>query len=193
MKKQNKPGDSKAKPRKRQVKGRYCQDSFVKPGEVLRFAEQLKEEGLWPKKIGKKTLIQNKRKYQHRQQLSDMQAYYEKTLFQTELKILEDTFSAISQNLHDNIGSNISTAILLLYKDENMSASEQEVNRKEALSILDKIVDDLKYLARSLNPDYLYKIGLSEAIQQRIEQLAKTKKYELKLSLNESPRQLDKK
>src|SRR5438270_3544988 len=104
-------------------------------------------------------LIQNKRKYQHRQQLSYMQAHYEKTLFQTELKILEDTFSAISQNLHDNIGSNISTAILLLYKDENMSASEQEVNREEALSILDKMVDDLKNVARSLNPDYLFRIG----------------------------------
>ncbi len=137
--------------------------------------------------------IQNKRKYQHRQQLSLMQAHYEKTLIQTKLKILEDTFSAISQNIHDHIGSNISTAILLLYKDESMSASEQEINRNEALFILDKIVDDLKNLARSLNPDYLYRIGLSEAIQQRIEQLAKTKKYELKLSLNESPRQLDKK
>ncbi|HEV8283030.1 MAG TPA: ATP-binding protein [Chitinophagaceae bacterium] len=138
-------------------------------------------------------LIQNKRKYKHRQQLSEMQAHYERTLLQTELKILEETFSAISQNLHDNVGSNISTAMLLLYKDENMNASEQEINRKEALAILDKIVDDLKNIARSLNPDYLHRIGLNEAIQQRIEQLAKTKKYELELSLDGNPQQLDKK
>ena len=138
-------------------------------------------------------LIQNKRKYKHRQQLSEMQGHFEKTLLQTELKILEEAFSAISQNLHDNVGSNISTAMLLLYRDENMNASEQEENRKEALAMLDKIVDDLKNIARSLNPDYLFKIGLSEAIQQRIEQLTKTKKYELELLLNETPQQLDRK
>ena len=112
---------------------------------------------------------------------------------QTELKVLEKTFRAISQNLHDNIGSNISTAMLLLYKDENMNALEQEANRKEALVILDKIVDDLKNIARCLDPDYLLRVGLKEAIQQRIDQLTKTKKYELELSLNEIPRQLDRK
>jgi two-component system NarL family sensor kinase len=138
-------------------------------------------------------LIQNKRKYKHRQQLSEMQGHFEKTLLQTELKILEETFSAISQNLHDNVGSNISTAMLLLYRDENMNAFEQEGNRKEALAMLDKIVDDLKNIARSLNPDYLFKIGLNEAIQQRIEQLTKTKRYELELLLNETPQQLDRK
>jgi signal transduction histidine kinase len=112
---------------------------------------------------------------------------------QTEFRVLEETFRAISQNLHDNVGSNISTAMLLLYKDENMSALEQDANRKEALIILDKIVDDLKNIARSLNPDYLFRVGLKEAIQQRIDQLTKTKKYELELSLHEIPQHLDRK
>jgi len=124
-------------------------------------------------------LIQNKRKYKHKQQLSEMQGHYEKTLLQTKLKILEETYSAISQNLHDNIGSNISTVMLLLYKDEKIDLAEQEENRKEALGMLDKIVDDLRNIAHSLNPDYLDEIGLSEAIKQRIDQLAKTKKYEI--------------
>jgi signal transduction histidine kinase len=83
--------------------------------------------------------------------------------------------------------------MLLLYKDENMSALEQDANRKEALIILDKIVDDLKNIARSLNPDYLFRVGLKEAIQQRIDQLTKTKKYELELSLHEIPQHLDRK
>lgn len=122
-----------------------------------------------------------------------IQAIKKSTKVQTELKVLEETFRAISQNLHDNIGSNISTAMLLLYTDENMSVSEQEANRREALVILDKIVDDLKNIARSLNPDYLFRVGLKEAIQQRIDQLTRTKKYELELSLNEIPQHLDRK
>lgn len=127
-------------------------------------------------------LIQNKRKYRHKVQLADMQAQYEKTLLQTQLKILDETYSAISQNLHDNIGSNISTAMLLLYKDEKMDAAELESNRKEALIILDKVVDDLRNIAHSLNPGYLDEIGLTEAIKQRVDQLVKTKKYEIELS-----------
>lgn len=136
-------------------------------------------------------LIQNKRKFKYRQQLVQMKGYYEKTMLEAELKILEDTFKAISQNLHDNVGSNISTAMLLLYKDKNMDDKEHDLNRQEALGILDKIVDDLKNIAHSLNPDYLDQIGLGEAIKQRVEQLSRTKKYKIELQQDGSYRKLD--
>jgi two-component system NarL family sensor kinase len=60
-------------------------------------------------------LIQQKRKLRHQQQLLEINNRYEKSLLESRLKIQEETFQAISQNLHDNIGSNISTAMLLLY------------------------------------------------------------------------------
>lgn len=135
--------------------------------------------------------IQQKRKFRYRQQLSEIQGKYEKTLLETELKIQEQTFKAISQNLHDNIGSNISTAMLLLYKDATMTEPEIETNRKEAIIILDKIVDELKHIARSLNLDYLNEIGLNEAIRQRIQQLEKAKKHEITFSMNEAPQKLN--
>ncbi len=136
-------------------------------------------------------LIQHKRKFKHRQQLADIKNRYEKTLLETELKIQGETLKAVSRNLHDNIGSNISTAMLLLYKDENMGQQEFEPNRQEAISMLDKIVDDLKNIARSLNPAYLTEIGLTEAIRQRVQQLEKTKKYAIDFVLNETPATLD--
>ena len=136
-------------------------------------------------------LIQHKRKFRHRQQLTDIKNQYEKTLLETELKIQGETLKAISRNLHDNIGSNISTAMLLLYKDDHMDQQEFEPNRKEAISMLDRIVDDLKNIARSLNPAYLTEIGLSEAIRLRVQQLEKTKKYAILFSLNEAPKTLD--
>jgi signal transduction histidine kinase len=136
-------------------------------------------------------LTQHKRRFLHKQQLAEVKSKYEKTILQTELKILEETYKSISQNLHDNVGSNISTAMLLLYKDEKMNSEEIETNRKVALGILSIIVDDLKNIARSLNPDYLYQLGLSEAIKQRSDQLEKTKRYELELYINECPKKLD--
>ena len=136
-------------------------------------------------------LIQHKRRFLHQQQLAEIKSKYEKTILQTELQILEDTYKSISQNLHDNVGSNISTAMLLLYKDEKMNSTEIETNRKEALGILSIIVDDLKNIARSLNPDYLYQLGLSDAIRQRSDQLEKTKRYELDLYIKEAPEKLN--
>jgi len=81
-------------------------------------------------------LIQQKRKHRHQQQLLEINNRYEKSLLESQLKIQEEIFQAISQNLHDNIGSNISTIMLLLYKDEQMKPEELESNRKEALAML---------------------------------------------------------
>jgi two-component system NarL family sensor kinase len=136
-------------------------------------------------------LIQQKRKFVNRQRFTDLQNQYDKTLLQTELKNQEETFKAISQTLHDNIGSNISTAMLLLYKDGSMTPLEFDTNRMEALTVMDKVVDDLKNIARSLNPDYLWEIGLTEAIRQRLAQLSKTRRYQLDSQLEEAPAVLD--
>lgn len=135
--------------------------------------------------------ITQKRKFRHKKQLYDMQNLYEKTMLQTELKIQEQLFKAISQNLHDNVGSNISTAMLLLYKDEAMTKEEIESNRKEALIMLGNVVDDLKHIARGLNPDFLHEIGLCEAIRLRIMQLEKTNRYQIRLFLPELKKILD--
>jgi signal transduction histidine kinase len=135
--------------------------------------------------------IQQKRKHRHQQQLLEMNSRYEKSLLESRLKIQEETFQAISENLHDNIGSNISTAMLLLYKDEQSSTEETENNQKEVLIILDRVVDDLKNMARSLNAGYLENIGLNEAIRHRTEQLKRSKKFEIDLFINDIPKRLD--
>ncbi|HET9278976.1 MAG TPA: ATP-binding protein [Flavitalea sp.] len=136
-------------------------------------------------------LIQQKRKLRHQKQLLEMNNIYEKSLLESQLRIQEETFQAISQNLHDNIGSNISTAMLLLYKDEQSSDQEMEDNRREALGMLDRIVDDLRNLARSLNAGFLDDIGLNEAIRSRVQQLERSKKFSIKLSIDEIPQQID--
>ena len=136
-------------------------------------------------------LIQQKRKHRHQQQLLEVNSRYEKSLLESQLKIQNETFQAISQNLHDNIGSNISTTMLLLYKDEQTGTEEQESNRKEALQMLGRIVDDLKDIARNLNVDYLENIGLNEAIRQRTDQLKRLKKYSVELDLNDIPDKIE--
>jgi two-component system, NarL family, sensor kinase len=136
-------------------------------------------------------LFQQKRKHQHREQLAQMQNLNEQALLKSKLKIQEDTFLAISQNLHDSVGSNISTAMLLLYKDEHSTPEEIESNQQEVLSILDKVVDDLKNIARSMNAGYLENIGLNEAINNRIGQLCRSRKYKIESTMDVMPQRLN--
>ena len=120
-----------------------------------------------------------------------MNAHHEKSLLEGQLKTQEELLRAISENLHDNIGSHISTVMLLLYKDDRVGAEEQAVNQNEALRILDTVVDDLKNMARSLNAGYLESIGLQEAISQRLEQLKRSKRYEVEFRFNDNYKILD--
>jgi signal transduction histidine kinase len=136
-------------------------------------------------------LVQQQRKLRHQKELIELNSQYERSLLESRLKIQEETFQAISRNLHDNIGSNISTAMLLLYRDEHVSDEEMEINRREALDMLDRIVDDLKNIARSLNAGYLEDIGLNEAIRHRVHQLERSRKFSIELTLDEMPRRLD--
>lgn len=136
-------------------------------------------------------LFQQKRKLLHRQQVKNIESGFEKTLLQSELKVQEETFRAISQNLHDNIGSNVSTAMLLLYRDAQMTPDEAEANRLDALNVLGTIVDDLKDISRSLNPGYLEEIGLTDAVRLRIEQIKRSKRYGIRFVVNERPKPLE--
>lgn len=136
-------------------------------------------------------LIQQKRKHRHQHQLLEMNNQYEKSLLESRLKIQEETSRAISENLHDHIGSDISTAMLLLYKDEQVNKEEEDANRKEALSMLSVIVDDLKDISRSLNSGYLEEIGLNEAVRHRMALLERSKKYEIELWLDDMPSRLN--
>jgi signal transduction histidine kinase len=135
--------------------------------------------------------LQQKRKLKHQKELIEINARHERLLLQVQLETQEQLFKSISENLHDNIGSHISTAMLLLYKDDRVGTEERELNQNEALRILDRVVDDLKNLARSLNAGYLENIGLREAIFQRLEQVKRSKRYEVDFNFNACDKILD--
>ena len=113
-------------------------------------------------------LIQQKRKFKHRQQLVEIKSQYENTLLKTQLEVQEQTFKAISQNLHDNIAADISTAMLLLHPHTGISLELSEQNKSIALKTLDKVIEDMKNLARYMNPSFLSTIGLEEAIRRQL-------------------------
>lgn len=117
---------------------------------------------------------------------------FQNTLLQSQLEIQEQTFKAIAQEIHDNIGQALSLAKLTLGtipENENETVSEK-INTSK--SIIGKVIRDLRDLSRSINTDHIASIGLLQAIEEEIQLLDRSGAMEARLEVNGNPARLDK-
>jgi signal transduction histidine kinase len=101
--------------------------------------------------------------------IKDKQAF-QQTLLTAQIETQEQTFENISQELHDNIGQQI-TAL-------NFQLQNQKLKQPENKEWLDRLSDrvstialQLQTLSHSLNPNWLQQQGLVSAIGQELERL----------------------
>jgi two-component system NarL family sensor kinase len=119
----------------------------------------------------------------NRMEKNELHFQFQRTLLQTQLEIQEQTFKNISQEIHDNIGQVLSLAKL------NLSAIE--LNREEdyrekaigAKQLISKAIQDLRDLSRSLNTDYVSRMGLEKAIEYELDIIRKSAMYETDLTV----------
>jgi len=120
--------------------------------------------------------------YQKKQRLffqekQHMQSTFQNTLLQTRLEIQEETFKTISQEIHDNIGQSLSFVKLNLNTIDDRVPPDIKEKLLESKDLLSKSIQDLRDIARSLNPDFISEIGLHAAIEQQLLLLEKTGQY----------------
>jgi len=109
-------------------------------------------------------LYQRRQKRQE-QDLERMKDAYEKEELRSQLEIQENTFKAIAQELHDNIGQMLSVVKLslsVLPIDKTHGAYEQVQNSQQ---ILNKAIYDLSNLTKSLHTDRIAQVGLADSIR----------------------------
>jgi two-component system NarL family sensor kinase len=117
--------------------------------------------------------------YQRRQRRQDeemlrMKDQYEKEVLLSQLEIQENTFKAIAQELHDNIGQMLSVVKITLSAlplDKEHKAYEHIINSQE---ILHKAVADLSNLTKSMHTDRIANLGLVESIRSELTAIGKT-------------------
>jgi signal transduction histidine kinase len=106
--------------------------------------------------------------------IHQMQQKFNQEILQTQLEIQEQTFHNISQEIHDNIGQTLSVVKL------NISSINAELDKTDSYRIsqskelVDKVIQDLRDLAKTLNTDYIENIGLMKAIGQQLQVLQRT-------------------
>lgn len=121
----------------------------------------------------------SRKKIEHLKQMKDLQFEYGQTLLKSQLEIQEQTLRHISREIHDNIGQVLSLVFLNL----NTLKSPDTEKLKFTSGLVTKAIDDLRGLSKSLNPDRVHTIGITESIKTELAQLERTGIFQTTLTI----------
>lgn len=122
-------------------------------------------------------LISQKRKFLYAKRITDIQHNFEQEVLKTQVETHVQTLETISQELHDNVGTMVSIAVVHLknFTESNASSSTDRSAITESQKILEEALDVLRDISRSINPDNISRHGLIHAFKNEIELIRRTK------------------
>jgi two-component system, NarL family, sensor kinase len=126
--------------------------------------------------------VSQRRRFQHQQQLVELKNVYEREVLKTQLETQSQTFAMISQELHDNVGTLISMGIVHLKSLPEVLGEAADKNISEANKTLDEAMGILRDLSRSINPEYIQKLGLSQSIRNELDRFKRAKMFTTKFN-----------
>jgi signal transduction histidine kinase len=109
----------------------------------------------------------------------------EAQLLKTQLELQEQTFQHISQEIHDNIGQALTFVKLNMHTIDLHKPEETENKLSESKALIAKAIQDLRYIAKSLNTDFINEAGLAACIEHQLHFLEKTGLYTTSLSIDD--------
>ena len=108
-------------------------------------------------------VVYRKRQYQHQQEL-----------LHARLEIQENIFKNLSEEIHDNIGQELSVLKLTLSVISLKKEEEAEKFISESKGMVNHIITSISDLSKSLHTDRIVKIGIIEAVRFELEKIEKT-------------------
>ncbi len=129
------------------------------------------------------SLILQKKQLDYYTNLKAVKFTYDKELYKAQLEIQEQTFQQISREIHDNVGQFLSLAKLSLTTLDMDSREETESGILEISEILEKALEDLRDMSKSMNPEIIRKGGLKRAIEMQVGFLQRGGKYHVTFNI----------
>ncbi|OMP81023.1 sensor histidine kinase [[Flexibacter] sp. ATCC 35208] len=123
--------------------------------------------------------LYQKKKFRHQQELIEMREQFNHVLLQSRLAIQEQTLDHISKELHANFSHLVSLININLQEILPQAPANQRENILETKSLAKQLMSELKALSANLNTDHIIHIGFVKALENELNRLAKTKKYEV--------------
>lgn len=123
-------------------------------------------------------LLYIKKRVNLKQQNENLKIAFNQELLQTQIEIQEETFSHISEEIHDNIGQVLSFLKLNLNLKEGLSKAELEEKISSSEELVSAVIKDVRNLSKSLSYDYIKQFGLNEALKNEINRINLTGAFE---------------
>jgi len=132
-------------------------------------------------------LLFNRRHIDHQRRITTLKSDFEKTLLSTQLEIQEQTFQNISREIHDNIGLSLTLAKLNLntISWNNIPTSRDKVTG--SVEFISKAIEDLSYISKTLNTDFIEENGLLHALELEIKKIKKLGIFQVQFEITGSP------
>jgi signal transduction histidine kinase len=128
-----------------------------------------------------------KRQIDHQSRIATLTSNFEKTLLSTQIEIQEQTFQNISREIHDNIGLSLTLAKLNLNTIawNNTTSSKEKVTG--SVEFISKAIEDLSYISKNLNTDFIEENGLLNALELEIKKIKKLGLFQIQFEVVGSP------
>jgi signal transduction histidine kinase len=123
--------------------------------------------------------LYQRKKFRHQQDLIEIREAFSQTLLQSKLAIQEQTLDHISKELHANFSHLVSLININLSGILPQITGNQRENVIETRSLAKQLMSELKALSANLNTDHIIHIGFVKALENELNRLAKTGKYEV--------------
>jgi len=127
----------------------------------------------------KKKILQQQKEHQRKE------AEYQKQLLRANLKSQEQERNRIGRDLHDGVGSLLTTSKMYFsHLEQDHDKAEFEALKQKVFELLDDTINSVRRVSLDLRPVVLEQLGLSEALTNLVHQL--NKGGDIKVDLNNS-------
>jgi signal transduction histidine kinase len=122
-------------------------------------------------------IVNQKRKYRHLQEKLSLKNGFDQELLRSTLEIQTQAFESISRELHDNVGTLISIAMVHI-KSLDASTREKENQRlNETENLLNEALESLRDISRSIHPENISRLGWQQSLETELQRIGKSKLF----------------
>lgn len=114
-----------------------------------------------------------------------LQHQFEKELLTTRLEVQEQSFTIISQEIHDNICQvlgYVKNNLYMVTSEQTILPQPQDKLLDQSAELIGKSIEDLRNISHVLNPEYIRRIGLEDAVEKELNYLKSF--YDIDFKLN---------
>ncbi|HMG08087.1 MAG TPA: ATP-binding protein [Mucilaginibacter sp.] len=135
--------------------------------------------------------IHQKRKYRYRQEKSELKSSFDRELLRSQLEIQSQAFESISRELHDNVGTLISIAMVHLQLLNGEMRQKELQAIKEAGCLLNEAMGTLRDISKSIHPENIGRLGWQKSFIAELDRICKTNLFTVDYSIEGTPIEIE--